>query len=73
MRGQLRLGIRDSCDDADGRAGTKFATADLIGVPFQVIVGPRSAAGGEVELKNRKTGERETLTVEAAMNKLAGR
>ncbi len=60
-------------DDTDERAGTKFATADLIGVPFQVIVGPRSAAGGEVELKNRRTGERETLTVEAAMNKLAGR
>ncbi|KGD99558.1 proline--tRNA ligase [Rhizobium sp. YS-1r] len=60
-------------DDTDERAGTKFATADLIGVPVQVIVGPRSAAGGEVEVKDRKTGERETLTVEAAMNRLAGR
>jgi prolyl-tRNA synthetase len=47
-----------------------FATADLIGVPVQVIVGPRSIANGEVELKDRKTGERETLTVEAAINKL---
>ncbi|CDN53553.1 Proline--tRNA ligase [Neorhizobium galegae bv. officinalis bv. officinalis str. HAMBI 1141] len=60
-------------DDTDERAGTKFATADLIGVPVQVIVGPRSAASGEVEVKDRKTGERETLTVEAAMNRLAGR
>jgi prolyl-tRNA synthetase len=59
-------------DDTDDRAGTKFATADLIGVPVQVIVGPRSAAGGEVEVKDRKTGAREVMTLEAAMNKLAG-
>ncbi len=48
-------------DDTDARAGAKFAGADLIGLPWQVIVGPRGAAGGEVELKNRKTGARETL------------
>jgi prolyl-tRNA synthetase len=59
-------------DDTDDRAGTKVATADLIGVPVQVIVGPRSAAGGEVEVKDRKTGAREVMTLEAAMNKLAG-
>ncbi|HEX2147385.1 MAG TPA: proline--tRNA ligase, partial [Pseudorhizobium sp.] len=59
-------------DDTDDRAGTKFATADLIGVPFQVIVGPRSAANGEVEIKNRKTGEREVMSVEAVLNKLVG-
>lgn len=59
-------------DDTDDRAGQKFATADLIGVPVQIIVGPRSIANGEVELKIRKTGERETLTVEAAMNKALG-
>ena len=59
-------------DDTDDRAGTKFAAADLIGVPVQVIVGPRSIANGEVELKDRKTGARETLTVEAALNKLTG-
>ena len=57
-------------DDTDERAGTKFATADLIGVPQQLIAGPRSAANGEIELKDRKTGARETLTVEAAINKL---
>ncbi|MFC3208050.1 proline--tRNA ligase [Aquamicrobium soli] len=47
-------------DDTDQRAGGKFATADLIGLPWQVIVGPRGVAAGEVEIKNRKTGERET-------------
>lgn len=59
-------------DDTDDRAGTKFATADLIGVPTQIIVGPRSVASGEVELKDRKTGHRETMTIEAAINKLIG-
>ncbi|PZU22232.1 MAG: proline--tRNA ligase [Shinella sp.] len=59
-------------DDRDERAGAKFATADLIGVPWQVIAGPRGIANGEVELKNRRTGERVTLSVEAAINKLAG-
>ena len=48
-------------DDTDQRAGAKFATADLIGLPWQVIVGPRGVAAGEVELKNRATGERETM------------
>lgn len=59
-------------DDTDDRAGQKFATADLIGIPVQIIVGPRSIANGEVELKCRKSGERETMTLEAAMNKIIG-
>lgn len=59
-------------DDTDDRAGQKFATADLIGVPMQIIVGPRSAANGEVEVKDRKTGDRETVTIEAAMNRVLG-
>ncbi|WP_187971642.1 proline--tRNA ligase [Aquibium microcysteis] len=49
-------------DDTDQRAGGKFATADLIGLPWQVIVGPRGVAAGEVEIKNRRTGARETLS-----------
>ncbi|OLP58478.1 proline--tRNA ligase [Xaviernesmea oryzae] len=57
-------------DDTDDRAGAKFATADLIGVPWQVIVGPRGVAAGEVELKNRRTGERETLPIDAVIAKL---
>ncbi len=59
-------------DDTDDRAGQKFATADLIGVPTQIIVGPRSIAAGEVEVKDRKTGARENVTVEAAMNRVLG-
>jgi prolyl-tRNA synthetase len=58
-------------DDTDQRAGAKFATADLIGLPWQVIVGPRGAATGEVELKNRATGARETLPVAALANRFA--
>jgi prolyl-tRNA synthetase len=57
-------------DDLDQRAGAKFASMDLIGLPWQVIVGPRRAAAGEVELKRRATGERETMSVDAALNKL---
>ncbi|SFQ38635.1 prolyl-tRNA synthetase [Nitratireductor indicus] len=58
-------------DDTDQRAGGKFATADLIGLPWQLIVGPRGVANGEVEIKNRATGERETMPLEAALNRLA--
>lgn len=50
-------------DDEDTRAGAKFATMDLIGLPVQVIVGPRGAKAGEIEVKHRATGERETLPV----------
>jgi prolyl-tRNA synthetase len=67
-----KAGIDVLLDDTDERAGAKFATADLIGVPLQVIVGPRGIANGEVELKTRKTGSRENLSVEAAINKLTG-
>ena len=58
-------------DDLDQRAGAKFASMDLIGLPWQLIVGPRGAKSGEVEIKRRATGERETLSVDAAVNRLA--
>ena len=59
-------------DDRDQRAGAKFATMDLIGLPWQLIVGPRGLKSGEVELKHRATGERHTLSPDAAINKLTG-
>jgi prolyl-tRNA synthetase len=50
-------------DDRDDRPGAKFASADLIGLPYQVIVGPKSLAEGKVELKWRKTGAREIVAL----------
>ncbi|WP_019173910.1 proline--tRNA ligase [Pseudaminobacter salicylatoxidans] len=60
-------GVEVLYDDTDQRSGGKFATADLIGLPWQIIVGPRGVAAGEVEIKNRRTGERETLSIPAAI------
>ena len=54
-------------DDRDERAGVKFADADLMGHPWQLIVGPRGAASGTVELKRRATGERQELPLAAAL------
>ena len=57
-------------DDTDNRAGGKFALADLVGLPWQLIVGPRGLKEGKIELKNRASGARDELTIEAAKNKL---
>ncbi len=54
-------------DDRDERAGVKFADADLMGHPWQIVVGPRGAAAGRVELKRRATGERQDVAVEDAL------
>lgn len=59
-------------DDRDERPGGKFATADLIGVPWQVVIGPKGLAEGKVELKRRATGERETLSLEDVAARLSG-
>jgi prolyl-tRNA synthetase len=58
-------------DDRDERAGAKFADADLMGHPWQIIVGPRGAAAGTVELKRRATGERSEMSPESALARLA--
>ena len=57
-------------DDTDERAGAKFAKADLIGIPWQVIVGPRGVAAGEIEVKRRATGERDTKKIETLLASL---
>ncbi|WP_281702116.1 proline--tRNA ligase [Acetobacter malorum] len=54
-------------DDRTDRAGAKFADADLMGHPWQIVVGPRSAKEGRVELKRRATGERKEVSVEDAL------
>jgi prolyl-tRNA synthetase len=51
------------------RPGGKFADMDLIGIPWQVIVGPKGLAAGKVELKNRKTGAREELAPEQVLTR----
>ena len=67
----LRLKKRDVLyDDRDDRAGVKFADMDLIGLPWQVIVGPKGVAKGVVELKRRATGAKEEMSFEAAVAKL---
>ncbi len=57
-------------DDKEERAGAKFATMDLLGLPWQIIVGPRGVKQGEVEIKRRDTGERESMTPEAALARI---
>src|SRR5207253_6268850 len=49
-------------DDTDQRAGAKFAAADLIGIPWQILVGPKGLAEGKLEVKQRSDGTRENLS-----------
>ena len=70
--GKLRAaGKQVLYDDRSESAGAKFATMDLIGLPWQLVVGPRGLKAGKVELKRRRSGEREELSIEAALDKLA--
>jgi prolyl-tRNA synthetase len=68
-----QAGIETLYDDRDERGGAKFATMDVIGLPWQLIVGPKGIANGVVELKNRRTGQREELSRESALGRLTGR
>ncbi|AVM73653.1 proline--tRNA ligase [Magnetospirillum gryphiswaldense] len=63
-------GVEVLYDDRDDRAGVKFADMDLIGLPWQLVAGPKGVAAGLVELKNRHTGEKQELSVEAALAQL---
>ena len=65
-------GIEVLYDDRDQRAGAKFAEMDLIGLPWQLVIGPRSLDKGVVELKRRAGGQREELSLEAALARLTG-
>jgi prolyl-tRNA synthetase len=63
-------GVEVLYDDRDERGGVKLGSMDLIGLPWQLIIGPRGLAAGVVELKNRRTGEREELSIESALERL---
>ena len=65
-------GIDVLYDDTEERAGAKFASMDLIGLPWQVLVGPRGLAEGNVEIKRRASGDRESITLEDAVKRLSG-
>jgi prolyl-tRNA synthetase len=66
----IRAGVEVLYDDRDERGGVKLGSMDLIGLPWQVVVGPRGIASGTVELKRRSTGEREELSLESALARL---
>ena len=59
-------------DDTEERAGSKFATHDLIGSPWQIIIGPKKSQANLVELKNRRSGEVDDMTPEGAINEIIG-
>ena len=61
-------GVETLYDDTDERAGAKFSNMDLIGLPWQLVVGPRGLKSGVVEVKNRATGEKEELSIDSALN-----
>jgi len=58
-------------DDRDERAGVKFADMDLIGLPWQVILGPKGVAAGQVEIKNRRTGDRQEVSLDSVVDILS--
>ena len=74
LYGKLRqAGIEVLYDDRDDRAGAKFATMDLIGLPWQLTLGPRGLKAGTVELKYRRGGAKQELSIDAALQKIGGK
>lgn len=65
-------GVEVLYDDRDERAGAKFADMDLIGLPWQVVIGPKGLKNGIAELKNRKTGDREEIPLDSVVQRFAG-
>jgi prolyl-tRNA synthetase len=63
-------GVDTLYHDLDERPGSKFATTDLIGIPWQVVVGPKGLAAGQFEVKHRADGTREMLSPDEVLNRL---
>ncbi len=73
MFAKLReTGVEVLYDDREERAGVKFSDMDLIGLPRQLIVGPKGLAAGRVEIKDRATGERKEMSIDSALARLTG-
>jgi prolyl-tRNA synthetase len=70
-RDLIAKGVDALYDDTDQRAGGKFATADLIGVPWQIMIGPKGLAAGTLEVKKRADGSRENLSPAATVDLLS--
>jgi prolyl-tRNA synthetase len=66
----IALGLDPLYDDRKERAGGKFATMDLIGLPWRITVGPRGLKNGVVEVTNRRTGESDEMPPEQAVQKI---
>ncbi|MEE2567543.1 proline--tRNA ligase [Hyphobacterium marinum] len=66
-----RAGREPLLDDTDARPGGKFATMDLIGLPYQLVIGPRGLKDGKAEVKVRRTGEKHELSIDDAVARLA--
>ena len=64
-------GVDTLYDDTKERAGAKFANMDLIGLPWQVVIGPRGLKNGVAEVKNRATGEKEEISIDSVIEKLS--
>ncbi|WP_316188243.1 MULTISPECIES: proline--tRNA ligase [unclassified Bradyrhizobium] len=71
-RDLLAKGVDVLYDDTEQRAGGKFATADLIGIPWQIMVGPKSLAEGKVEVKTRRDGARQMMSPADVVARLGG-
>ena len=72
-QGYIKAGMSPLLDDRDERPGAKLAAMDLIGIPWQVVVGPRGLDSGVVEVKRRKTGVTEELAPSDAVSRLQHR
>jgi prolyl-tRNA synthetase len=67
----LAAGVEVLYDDRDESPGAKFATMDLIGLPDQLVIGPRGVAAGTIEMKHRSSGERRDVSADAALARLS--
>ncbi len=69
----INAGVEVLYDDTSERAGGKFATMDLIGLPYQIVIGPKGLKDGQAEVTDRQTGNKETISIETVVSVIADR